>query len=130
MSAREIIAEIIMANRAVYNWQGPTPADVDLADAILAAMPDMIAPLVWEKGTVVGETQDAIDAPNGLVHCYRSGGYMAIRQDAAAERGLWVLRTPDGKGQIASPHRADLNFAANAHNRAAIMAAFNGEAKP
>jgi hypothetical protein len=51
MSARDKIAEIIMANRAVDNWQGPTPADVDLAAAILAALPDHVrwAAEQWQK---------------------------------------------------------------------------------
>jgi hypothetical protein len=115
MSARDKIAEIIMANRAVDNWQGPTPADVDLADAILAAMPDMIAPLVWE------------------VDKYGRG---FIARSVAGTYGSWDEGSPrwypptQGEARYRGARSLEeAQAAANAHHRAAIMAALNGEAK-
>jgi len=45
---REKIAAVIVANRACDNWHEPLPADLELADAILAALPGMVPELVWE----------------------------------------------------------------------------------
>ena len=44
---REKMAGVICADRAVDNWQA-MPSDYDLADAIIAALPDMVEPLEWE----------------------------------------------------------------------------------
>jgi hypothetical protein len=115
MSARDKIAEIIMANRAVDNWQGPTPADVDLANAILAAMPDMIAPLVWTKtkAKLIRRTNMSL----GLQYTMR------ISLSGSA---MWRVNTV---ANWSAAGCADIAIrAVNTHHRAAIMAAFNGEA--
>lgn len=44
---REKLAGVICADRAVDNWQA-MPWDYDLADTIIAALPDMVLPLEWE----------------------------------------------------------------------------------
>ena len=46
---REKLAETLMGDRAVDNWGNPLPCDYDLADAIIAALPDMVVPLVWDQ---------------------------------------------------------------------------------
>ena len=41
MTMRDKIATIIVENRAVQNWENPTPSDYELADAIIAALPEL-----------------------------------------------------------------------------------------
>ena len=42
MTMREQIAAVIVEDRAVDNWSYPMPADYELADAIIAALPGMV----------------------------------------------------------------------------------------
>jgi hypothetical protein len=77
------------------------------ADAIIATLPDMIPDLVWTQRQVMG--------CDGLV----SGDY-------SVHLGLWRYKdTPMSKGY--GGLKEDAIAAANAHNRAAIMAIFKGE---
>jgi len=41
---RDKIAAVIVSNRACDNWHEPRPADLELADAIIAALQVMAAP--------------------------------------------------------------------------------------
>ena len=79
----------------------------DAADAIIAALPDMIPDLVWTLRQVMG--------CDGLV----SGDY-------SVHLGMWRYKdTPMSKGY--GGLKEDAQAAANTHHRAAIIAAFKGE---
>jgi hypothetical protein len=82
--------------------------DLDAAaDAIIAALPDMIPDLVWTQRQVMG--------CDGLV----SGDY-------SVHLGLWRYKdTPMSKGY--GGLKEDAIAAANTHHRDAIIAEFNGE---
>jgi hypothetical protein len=132
MSARDKIAKLMWpAMLYASKADGAGPAWVDggnslaqvearqAADAILAALPDMIAPMVWE-GNI---------ADNGM------GGRYCVSWYGKGKLGASLLffryGNPDVQEHIAGYSSfEDMVTAANAHNRAAIMAAFNGEAKP
>jgi hypothetical protein len=119
MSARDKINDIIDAE-VYYAPDGEIEGLGGLADAILAAMPDMIALLVWECRSNVSCTAHT---PFGeyLVETCHEDGY-----------GMWTPRD-DTEDDPPFGYHEDMQkaiTAANAHHRAAIMAAFNGEAKP
>jgi hypothetical protein len=80
------------------------------ADAILAALPDMIAPLVWEFGGYAYSASCVYCAVENTVKTVS----LSINGRLVGERFL------DYGGA---------RSAANTHHRAAIMAAFNDEAK-
>jgi len=104
---RDKIAEII--HGIMY---GSVKQDLAAADAIIAALPDMIAPLVWTE---------SIYYKNEI-----SGKYTAQYEHNDNYSSFWT----DGDNDfIISSHRtmAAAKDAANAHHRAAIMAAFKGE---
>jgi hypothetical protein len=133
MSAREIIAHAAWRHEATsgaptsvanartleaFADSGPLVRVkwLSSADAILAAMPDMIAPLVWE------------------VDKYGRG---FIARSVAGTYGSWDEGSPrwypptQGEARYRGARSLEeAQAAANAHHRAAIMAAFNGEAKP
>ena len=101
MNMRDKIAEVIES-------EGHAPTEY-IADAILGALPDMIAPLVWDdSGTitrrVVGRKPYNIFPINGSF---------------ALELGMLSI------GRFA--RQSEAQAAANTHHRAAIMAAFTGE---
>jgi hypothetical protein len=111
---REQIAEILRK----YCYEGHNGRRLDVAaDAILAAMPDMIAPLVWDYR---GNVSCTAHTPFGkyLVETCHEDGF-----------GMWTPRdeTEDDPpfGYHDDIHEAQA--AANTHHRAAIMAAFTGE---
>jgi hypothetical protein len=109
MSARDKIAEILATSDHL---------DIeDYADRILAALPGMIAPLVWE-GFISGPYKIEV-YDGGIANLWFYG--KAIEDDDEHE----VL---DG-GYLTLVSLDDLKECANTHHRAAIMAAFNGEAK-
>jgi hypothetical protein len=114
--AREKIADIAMAQTGANDEQSWA-----LADAILAALPDMIAPLVWVNSDMApGLLCDAI---NGRYQIQDSGlGWCCMKATGK--------RRPEGD-DVPTFHSSEgqAKAAANAHHRAAIMAAFNGEAK-
>jgi hypothetical protein len=131
MSARDKIAKLMWpAMLYASKVDGAGPAWVDggnslaqvearqAADAILAALPDMIAPLVWE-GFISGPYKIEV-YDGGIATLWFYG--KAIEDDDEHESL--------GGGYLTLVSMDDLIEAANAHHRAAIMAAFNGEAKP
>jgi hypothetical protein len=110
MSARDKIADILENMPENMNgWE-------DAADAILAALPDMIAPLVWDKGIV-----DWAGLKQG-------GRYVACSTFPEGSWAWWL--DGDDESQDVCENEQAAKAAANAHHRAAIMAAFNGEPKP
>jgi hypothetical protein len=82
------------------------------ADAILAALPDMIAPLVWVRSDVGGWNDDYHTLPTKY----------KIR---LADENGWKLSFDGGFRYCRNADEA--KAAANTHHRAAIMAAFTGE---
>jgi hypothetical protein len=98
MSMRDQIAEIIILEELLLTYQ-------ELADEIVAALPDMIAPLVWEL-------KSPDDQPYWLAKGYK---IQSMPHDTWEWNGCFFT----------GPNAA--KAAANAHHRAAIMAAFTGE---
>jgi hypothetical protein len=84
----------------------------DIADAILAALPDMIAPLVWEE-----------DGRHNYLQCKGARYQVAWNGD-----GTWRVRLDSHVIFRSRPSLIEAKDAANAHHRAAIMAAFTGVA--
>ena len=113
---REKIAEI-----CCQYMSGLATADIDqkCADAILEALPDMIAPLVWEQiaetesGEIVASGQYGIDsgATTGLFYVIFNGHELL---DDPSGSVIWYETLKDAQA------------AANTHHRAAIMAALTG----
>ena len=101
---RDRIADIIWDN--CHDGENGQQLDV-AADAIIAALPSMVAPLVWED--------------NGLDELWASG--YSITSDRPDKYIWWP---PYGDGLI-TPTESQAKAAANAHHVAQIMAAF---AKP
>jgi hypothetical protein len=101
-TARDKIAEIIDEMVRYDGFMGAWDAH-DAADAILAALPDMIAPLVWSGGP----------------YFWRSGNYTLSFRD-----GIDPYRVEfRGGGKLFKSKPKAVAFA-NTHHRAAIMAAF------
>jgi hypothetical protein len=110
MSMREQIAHILTSTA-----MSSSKAEI-VADAILAALPDMIAPLVWE-GNI---------AQNNMGGRYVIGWYDA--GDLCTTLDFHGYGNPDTRQYIGGDTFVyDLKAAANTHHRAAIMAAFTGE---
>jgi hypothetical protein len=80
------------------------------ADAILEALPDMIAPLVWEEGIAVCPVT--------------KNRYSASWYDAGDDCTALLI---DGTYHCGDMSMTELKAAANTHHRAAIMVAFTGE---
>jgi hypothetical protein len=91
----------------------------DMADAILEALPDMIAPLVWEHMIKVGywRSQSAL----GLYECGFDDGWWATLDGYQS----WEWEPEEDPRSYSTEFAAQ--DAANTHHRAAIMAAFTGE---
>jgi hypothetical protein len=109
MSMRDQIAEIIEHNAGV-NGYGFVINGPQIADAILEALPDMIAPLAWEEGIAVCPVTK---------NRYSAGWY-----DAGDDCTELLI---DGTYHCGDMSMTELKAAANTHHRAAIMAAFTGE---
>jgi len=80
------------------------------ADAIMLTWPDMIEPLVWERGVVDWA-------------CLKQGGkYVACSTSPYGSWAWWL----DGDDETREVHPSEeaAKAAANTHHRAAIMAAF------
>jgi len=110
MTMREQIAAVIVENRAVDNWGEPRPADYELADAIIAAMPGMVPDLVWVK---FGE------------ECVRAEGVLGRYEVIwGFQNGQYALDVP-GHGRRTEWHPTieAAKAAVNAHNRAAVCKA-------
>jgi hypothetical protein len=108
-TARDKIAEII--SETLQEDSGHIFGIDEAADAILAALPDMIAPLVWDG--------------------FRSGPYKIYVYDQGAD--LWfctkAFNCEAGYKRLLGAYVTrvsidDLKKNANAHHRATIMAAF------
>jgi hypothetical protein len=80
------------------------------ADAIIAALPEMIAPLVWERNWS-SWTSGAYQIDEYTTLCFAWG----LNED-----DLWTHGTE-------ADTLEEAQAAANTHHRAAIMAAFKGE---
>jgi hypothetical protein len=117
MSMRDKIAGIVSeAECSDDRGYGPIVLDPDaIADAIIAALPEMIAPLVWD-GFISGPYRIEVYA-GGIANLWFHG--KAIEDDE--EHDLL-----DG-GYLTLVSMDDLIAAANAHHRASIMEAFTGE---
>jgi hypothetical protein len=102
MSMRNSIAHIII------NDHDQHISAASMADAILAALPDMIAPLVWE------------DYPMGS-RCKTNDDYSINYWEP---EGVFVDAYTTMRRH---PTLEAAQAAANTHHRAAIMAAFTGE---
>jgi hypothetical protein len=97
MSIREGLADII--NFACEDQRQAQ------ADAIIAALPEMIAPLVWlDRG-------ERLRCGNYIIFHFTNGSYVEY-VNLALGGGMSL---------------EDAKAAANAHHRASIMAAFTGE---
>ena len=108
MTMRDKIAEALV--NVLEHYRSSQSIETHAADAIIAALPDMIAPLVWLKSETL--------------KCCVSGKYLVQHEHDARGAGVWAFGTNDG---LVSDHhnKSDAITAANAHHRAAIMAAFN-----
>jgi hypothetical protein len=102
---RDQIAEIINVGELLLTYQ-------ELADEILAALPDMIAPLVWVT------TKYGVSAPDYFImHILPKNAHRVYGIE-----GEW-----DSSAEFDTLEAAQA--AANTHHRDAIMAAFTGEKK-
>jgi hypothetical protein len=113
MSMRDKIAHIIINDHDQHISAAST------ADAILEALPSMIAPLVWYRA----ENGEAVISPRSF-----SGEYYKIE----TFQGKFTLRLHYIKhysGLGLYPTEDAAKAAANTHHRASLMAAFTGETK-
>tara|TARA_R110000744_G_scaffold343531_1_gene448738 strand:- start:196 stop:513 length:318 start_codon:yes stop_codon:yes gene_type:complete len=105
MTLRDEFAEIINEGELLLSYQ-------EIADAIIAALPDMIEPLVWEE-----RRDDYWNAKGTTYQVAYNGG------------GKWRVRLGGRVIYRSRPSRCDAKAAANTHHRNSIMAAFKGEDK-
>jgi hypothetical protein len=105
MSMRDKIADSLV--NVLEHYRSADDIEYHAADAIIAALPNMIPDLVWTLRQVMG--------CDGLVS-----------EDYSVHLGMWRYKdTPMSKGYGGLKEEAQA--AANAHHRAAIMSAFKGE---
>jgi hypothetical protein len=106
------------------NYQFGNKSLMETADAILTALPSMIAPLVWE-----GEEDDC------FVHSEAAGYTYELSVCDTLERSCDYVWRSDvrymGKTEVNIATKSTAPFAeaqdaANTHHRASIMAAFTG----
>ena len=88
------------------------PMDEHVADAIVAALPTLVKPLVWDRG---------------IVDCARlaqGGKYVACSTTPHGSWAWWL----DGDSESREVHNSEeaAKAAANAHNAAAVVAAITG----
>ena len=102
---RDKIAAVIWEN------EGARPAWV--ADAIIAALPDMVAPLVWVK-------HPSAD----IWRCYTTLGQYKV---FAISAPTWDFDGIVEQTTKTASSEAEAKFAASAHHAAAVVAAFRGE---
>ena len=105
MSMREKIAEMLCKADDEYVNTGEGPSGIAMADHIIAALPEMIAPLVC------ADRGERLRCGNYIIFHFTNGSYVEYVNLAL------------GGGMSLDEAKA----AANAHHRAAIMAAFTGE---
>tara|TARA_R110000744_G_scaffold142869_5_gene254703 strand:- start:761 stop:1111 length:351 start_codon:yes stop_codon:yes gene_type:complete len=107
---RDAIAAIIETHDSNGGYDGCTPEYA--ADAIIAALPDMIAPLVWEQ----------IDSVT-----YGTTSFLGDSYTVWAMDGVGYCKFPDvHAGERFAGGSDKAKAAADAHHRAAIMANFGG----
>jgi len=87
-------------------------SDQAIADAIIAALPTLVKPLVWDRG---------------IVDCARlaqGGKYVACSTTPHGSWAWWL----DGDSESREVHNSEeaAKAAANAHNAAAVVAAITG----
>ena len=111
---REKLADVICSNRAVDNWQA-TPSDYDLADAIIAALPDMVQPLVWEDFEGRGAKAKAWGKANYLITKWSDGRFELVESYPGYQG--------DNLAGGFCDTLEDAKAAAQAHHVAQIMAA-------
>ena len=100
---RDKIADLLRGFGSVGTYDG-------IADAIMLTWPAMIEPLVWDRGVVDWA-------------CLKQGGkYVACSTSPYGSWAWWL----DGDDETREVHPSEeaAKGAANAHHRAAIMAAF------
>jgi hypothetical protein len=88
--------------------------------AILAALPDMIAPLVWEE-------LDEHEYGNTFTAIGKNGRHYEAGVDASGQVYWGFHASVVNDASLVSGWIADAQNAANTHHRAAIMAAFKGD---
>jgi hypothetical protein len=128
-TARDKIAEIIIADQIQllkdYDFNCETYNNdpdnrnyaLGVADAILASLPDMIAPLVWDKHPDQHEWYNVTHMDiDGIEYGYTIAGV----------RSKWAVYLRFGNKRVGGLHRVPQEAFdwANTHHRAAIMAAF------
>jgi hypothetical protein len=123
MGMRDSIAQIIASSGLVPEWRSwddllpETRKHYQMhADAILAALPDMIAPLVWKAGDGVTADEEYFTA-----NAVTGGEYWTIEGELGCSFDMGSFYEVDFSSHT------EAKAAANTHHRAAIMAAFTGE---
>ena len=111
----------------IWDYCKDDEAFADTADAILAALPDMIAPLVW-RGV---ESDCFVSSDLDGARSYELCVYDTLERPCDY---LWDVRYVVGQGEIhipcANPSTLEAaKAAANTHHRAAILATFTEETK-
>ena len=107
---RDSIAEIIDEQALLHGLD-----TLAAADAIIAALPSMVKPLVWEKGVV------------DWARLKQGGRYVACSTTPHGSWSWWLDGDDESPEVCANEDAAKSR--ANDHHRAAIMAAFQ-EVKP
>jgi hypothetical protein len=87
-----------------------------IADAILEALPDMIAPLVWDAGDGITASKEYLRATS-----FGGGIYWTMEGELSCSFDM------DAFDGVSFNSDKEAQAAANTHHRAAIMAAFTGE---
>ena len=108
MSMRDSIAHIIINDHDQHISAAST------ADAILAALPEMIASLVWEKSK-----------NSNVCMTKMSLGLEYRLQISLSGKAMWSVNT--NKRWYNAVDEVEAKVHINTHHRAAIMAAFTGE---
>ena len=111
MTMRDKIAAVIVSNRACDNWHEPLPADLELADAIIAALPGMVPSLEWVKTTGHWQATDVWD-----------GRYEVFSLSRGKSTAHYMVRGHGIQIGDGSSMGSDI-AAANANNRAAVCQA-------
>jgi hypothetical protein len=114
-------------------WENNSEDD---ADAIIAALPNMIAPLDWD----IDGRRFALDDSILMGKGYDWDGYEIMREEAVSSFGFGYIIWPDTISSnmfslyctldglyCQSLFKGKAKAAANTHHRAAIMAAFGGD---
>jgi hypothetical protein len=115
-TARDNISQIIDEMVRYDGFMGAWDAH-DAADEILAALPDMIAPLIWDKHPDQHEWYNVTHMDiDGIEYGYTIAGV----------RSKWAVYLRFGNKRVGGLHRVPQEAFdwANTHHRAAIMASF------